>query len=169
METIKHKAIKIKKDVEGGSQRVSVKIVNRKAFHNYFIEDRYEAGIVLVGTEIKSIRKGQVQLGDAYISIQDGEAYVKNMHIAQYEQGNQFNHDETRERKLLLHKHEIEKLQKAQTLDGYTIVPIGMHLKRGRAKLSIALAKGKHLYDKRQVEKERSMKRDMQAALNRRD
>ena len=154
---------------EGGRVRVSVKIVNRKAFHNYFIEDRYEAGIVLVGTEIKSIRQGRVQIGDAYISIQNGQAYVKNLHIGQYEQGNQFNHDETRERKLLLHKHEIEKLQKAQTLDGYTIVPIGMHLKRGRAKLAIATAKGKHLYDKRQVEKERSMKRDMQIAMNRND
>ena len=148
---------------------MSVKIVNRKAFHNYFIEDRYEAGLVLVGTEIKSIREGRVQLGDAYISIQNGEAYVKNLHIAQYKHGNQFNHDEIRERKLLLHKHEIEKLQKAQTLDGYTVVPIGMHLKRGRAKLSIATAKGKHLYDKRQVEKERSMKRDMQKAMNRHD
>jgi len=146
---------------------VSVIAKNRKAFHNYFIEDRYEAGIVLQGTEIKSIRQGRVQLSEAYISIRNGEAFIKGMHIAPYEQGNIFNHDETRDRKLLLHKHEIEKLQKAETLQGYTIVPLGMHLSRGRAKLEIATAKGKHLYDKRQVEKERSMKREIEKAQHR--
>ncbi|CAM3617940.1 SsrA-binding protein SmpB [Erysipelothrix urinaevulpis] len=146
---------------------MSVVAKNRKAFHNYFIEDRYEAGIVLQGTEIKSIRQGRVQLGDAYISIRHGEAFIKGMHIGTYEQGNRFNHDETRDRKLLLHKHEIEKLQKAETLQGYTIVPLGMHLVKGRAKLEIATAKGKHLYDKRQVEKERSMKREIERATRR--
>lgn len=146
---------------------MSVIAKNRKAFHNYFIEDRYEAGIVLQGTEIKSIRQGRVQLSEAYISIRNGEAFIKGMHIAPYEQGNIFNHDETRDRKLLLHKHEIEKLQKAETLQGYTIVPLGMHLSRGRAKLEIATAKGKHLYDKRQVEKERSMKREIEKAQHR--
>ncbi len=146
---------------------MSVIAKNRKAFHNYFIEDRYEAGIVLQGTEIKSIRQGRVQLSEAYISIRNGEVFIKGMHIAPYEQGNIFNHDETRDRKLLLHKHEIEKLQKAETLQGYTIVPLGMHLSRGRAKLEIATAKGKHLYDKRQVEKERSMKREIEKAQHR--
>mgnify|MGYP001412455032 FL=1 len=146
---------------------MSVIAKNRKAFHNYFIEDRYEAGIVLQGTEIKSIRQGRVQLSEAYISIRNGEAFIKGMHIAPYEQGNIFNHDETRDRKLLLHKHEIEKLQKAETLQGYTIVPLGTHLSRGRAKLEIATAKGKHLYDKRQVEKERSMKREIEKAQHR--
>ncbi len=146
---------------------MSVIAKNRKAFHNYFIEDRYEAGIVLQGTEIKSIRQGRVQLSEAYISIRNGEAFIKGMHIAPYEQGNIFNHDETRDRKLLLHKHEIEKLQKAETLQGYTIVPLGMHLSRGRAKLEMATAKGKHLYDKRQVEKERSMKREIEKAQHR--
>lgn len=144
---------------------MSVVVKNRKAFHDYFIEDRFEAGLVLLGTEIKSVRTGKVQLKDAYISIVNNEAFIKGMHIAQYEQGNRFNHDETRERKLLLHKHEIAKLHKATQQQGYTIVPLAMHLTKGRAKLEIAMAKGKHLYDKRQVEKERTMKRDVQKIL----
>lgn len=138
---------------------------NRKAYHDYFIEDRFEAGLVLLGTEIKAIRKGRVQLKEAYVSISKGEAFVKGMHIGHYEEGNRFNHDETRERKLLLHKHEIAKLQKAEALQGYTIVPLEMILRDGRAKLIIALAKGKHLYDKRQSEKERSQKREIEKAL----
>lgn len=138
---------------------------NRKAFHDYFIEHTYEAGMVLVGTEIKSLRQGKVQLKDAYITFINDEAYIKGMHIAKYDLGNRFNHDESRDRKLLLHKHEIAKLQKAVQLQGYTIVPLGIHLSKGRAKLSIAEAKGKHLYDKRQVEKERTMKRDIQKAM----
>lgn len=144
---------------------MSVVAKNRKAYHDYFIEDDYEAGLVLTGTEIKAIRQGRVQLKESFISIIDGEAWIKGMHISQYEQGNRFNHDETRERKLLLHRHEIEKLQKAQTLQGYTIVPLDIHLNRGRAKMKIATAKGKHLYDKRQVEKERSLKREAQRAM----
>lgn len=146
---------------------MAVVVKNRKAFHDYFIEERYEAGLVLQGTEIKSIRNGRVQLKEAYISIRNGEAFVKNMHIAQYKQGNRYNHEENRDRKLLLHKHEIEKLQRSETQDGYTIIPLAMHLVRGRAKLEIATGKGKHLYDKRQVEKERTMKREMEKAINR--
>ncbi len=148
---------------------MSVVVKNRKAFHDYFIEDRFEAGLVLLGTEIKSIREGKVQLKESYITFIDNEVYIKGMHINKYEQGNRFNHDEMRDRKLLLHKHEIAKLQKAVQLQGYTIVPLAMHLVNGRAKLEIASAKGKHLYDKRQVEKERSMKRDMQRALKQQD
>lgn len=144
---------------------MSVVAKNRKAYHDYFIEDEFEAGMVLLGTEIKSIRDGKVQLKEAFISIKDGEAWIKGMHIGLYEQGNRFNHDELRDRKLLLHSHEIEKLQKGQTLQGYTIVPLNIHLSKGRAKLQIALAKGKHLYDKRQTEKERSRKRDIQKAM----
>ncbi|CAM3582301.1 MULTISPECIES: SsrA-binding protein SmpB [Erysipelothrix] len=144
---------------------MSVVAKNRKAYHDYFIEDEFEAGMVLLGTEIKSIRDGKVQLKEAFISIKDGEAWIKGMHIGLYEQGNRFNHDELRDRKLLLHSHEIEKLQKGQTLQGYTIVPLNIHLSKGRAKLQIALAKGKHLYDKRQTEKERSQKRDIQKAM----
>ena len=116
--------------------------VNRKASHDYFLVERFEAGIVLTGTEIKSIRKGKVQFKDAYITFIKNEAYIKEMHIAPYDHGNIFNHDETRERKLLLHKLEIRKLQQKVKLKGFTIVPCKMYLKNGRAKLEIALAKG---------------------------
>ena len=138
---------------------------NRKAYHEYFIEDRFEAGIVLVGTEIKSARKGKVQLKDSYISFVDGEAFIKGMHISPYEFGNIFNHDETRERKLLLHKHEIKKLSDKVKLKGYTIVPLSMYLSKGRAKMEIALAKGKDLHDKRNTEKEKTAKREMEKAM----
>lgn len=140
---------------------------NRKAKHDYFIEDTYEAGLVLQGTEIKSIRKGSVQLKEAYISFVDNEAYIKGMHIPLYEFGNRFNHDETRDRKLLLHHHEIKKLQQSIKLQGYTMVPLSLYLDKGRAKLELAVAKGKHLYDKRNSEKERDAKRMMQKAIKR--
>lgn len=138
---------------------------NRKAYHEYFIEDTYEAGLVLLGTEIKSIRQGRVQLKEAYVSILDGEAFIKGMHISKYEQGTNFNHDETRDRKLLLHKREIETLERDTRVKGYTAVPLHLYLKNGYAKLEIGLGKGKHLHDKRQVEKERSMDRQIQKAM----
>ena len=138
---------------------------NRKAFHEYFIEDRFEAGIVLVGTEIKSARKGKIQLKDSYISFVNGEAFIKGMHISPYEFGNIFNHDETRERKLLLHKHEIKKLSDKVKMKGYTVVPLSMYLSKGRAKMEIALAKGKDLHDKRNTEKEKTAKREMEKAI----
>ena len=139
--------------------------VNRKASHDYFLVERFEAGIVLTGTEIKSIRKGKVQFKDAYITFIKNEAYIKEMHIAPYDHCNIFNHDETRERKLLLHKLEIRKLQQKVKLKGFTIVPCKMYLKNGRAKLEIALAKGKDLYDKRQDDKIKTAKREMERAL----
>ena len=139
--------------------------VNRKASHDYFLVERFEAGIVLTGTEIKSIRKGKVQFKDAYITFIKNEAYIKEMHIAPYDHGNIFNHDETRERKLLLHKLEIRKLQQKVKLKGFTIVPCKMYLKNGRAKLEIALAKGEDLYDKRQDDKIKTAKREMERAL----
>ena len=139
--------------------------VNRKASHDYFLVERFEAGIVLTGTEIKSIRKGKVQFKDAYITFIKNEDYIKEMHIAPYDHGNIFNHDETRERKLLLHKLEIRKLQQKVKLKGFTIVPCKMYLKNGRAKLEIALAKGKDLYDKRQDDKIKTAKREMERAL----
>lgn len=141
---------------------------NRKAYHDYFIHDTYETGIVLTGTEIKSIRKGHVQLKESFISIRDGEAFIKGMHIAPYDYGNQFNHDETRDRKLLLHKHEIQKLFKETQLQGFTIVPLQIYLSNGRAKLEIGVAKGKHLYDKRQVEREKTLKREADKATKER-
>ena len=138
---------------------------NRKAFHEYFIEDHFEAGIVLKGTEIKSVRKGHVQLKDSYVSFVDGEAFIKEMHISPYEYGNIFNHDETRPRKLLLHQSEIRKLTDKVKLKGYTVVPISMYLNKGNAKMEIALAKGKDLHDKRISEKEKSAKREIEKAM----
>jgi len=140
---------------------------NRKAKHDYFIEDTYEAGLVLQGSEIKSIRKGSIQLKESFITFINNEAFIKNMYIPQYEFGNRFNHDEIRERKLLLHDYEIKKLQQKTKLQGYTIVPLSLYLSKGKAKLEIALAKGKHLHDKRNVEKERDANRMMQKALKR--
>lgn len=139
--------------------------VNRRASHDYFLEDRYECGIVLTGTEIKSIRAGHVQFKDSYISIWKGEAWIKGMHISQYKEGNVFNVDEERDRKLLLHKDEIRKIYNSVKTKGYTVVPVRMYLKQGRAKLEIALAKGKNLYDKRQTQKERDAKREMDRAM----
>lgn len=135
--------------------------VNRKATHDYFIVERFEAGMVLFGTEIKSIRKGSVQFKDAYIEFKNGEAFVRDMYIAQYEFGNRFNHEETRDRKLLMHKAEIAKLQKKVKLKGFTVIPLQMYLKDGRAKLEIALAEGKDLHDKREASKERDAKREI--------
>lgn len=138
--------------------------VNRKARHDYFLEESYEAGLVLTGTEIKSIRKGHVQLQDAYIDFIKNEAFVVGMNIAVYDHGNIFNHEEKRNRKLLLHRYEIRKLAKAVTVKGYTVVPVKMYLKDGLCKMEIALAKGKDLYDKRQTLKERDIKREIEKA-----
>ena len=138
---------------------------NRKAYHEYFIEDRFEAGIVLRGTEIKSVRKGHVQLKDSYVSFVNGEAFIKEMHISPYEYGNIFNHDETKERKLLLHRDEIRKLSDKVKLKGYTVVPLSMYLHNGYAKMEIALAKGKDLHDKRNSEKEKTAKREIEKAM----
>lgn len=139
--------------------------LNRKASHDYFLEDRYEAGLVLSGTEIKSIRQGKVNLKDSYVSFVNNEAFIKEMHISAYDHGNRFNHDETRIRKLLLHKTEIRKLHEKVKVKGYSLVPVKLYLKDGRAKLEIALAKGKALYDKRESEKQRDVKREIEKAM----
>jgi len=139
--------------------------VNRKAYHDYFIEETYEAGIQLVGTEIKSIRRGKVQLKEAYVSFYGGEAYIKGMNISQYEMGNRFNHDEKRDRKLLLHKREITKLFSKTKIQGYSVIPLKMYLKNGLAKLEIALAKGKTLYDKRESDKIKAMEKAAKQAI----
>ena len=127
-----------------------IEIKNKKANFDYFIEDTYEAGIVLKGTEIKAIRKGSCNLKDTYARVKNNEIYVINMFIAPYEQGNRFNHDERRERKLLLHKKEIIKIKQKIEKEGYSLVPIKLYLKNGRAKVLIGVAKGKKAYDKRQ-------------------
>lgn len=139
--------------------------VNRRASHDYFLEEKIECGISLTGTEIKSVRMGKVQFKDAYISIVRGEAWIKAMHISPYKYGSVFNVDETRDRKLLLHKYEIIKLFQKVRLKGYTLIPTRMYLKDGKAKMEIALAKGKNLYDKRETEKLRDAKREMEKAL----
>lgn len=138
-----------------------MEINNRKAKFNYKIFEEIEAGIVLTGTEIKSIRNGKANLGDSYAVIKNGECFLINMHISPYEQGNLFNHDETRTRKLLLHKKEILKLGNKIRLEGFTLVPLKMYLVRGKAKVLLGLAKGKKNYDKRQSIKERDIKRNI--------
>lgn len=139
--------------------------LNKKAYHDYFIEDTFEAGMVLEGTEIKSVRLGKVQLKESYVSIRRGEAYIKGMHISPYDFGNRFNHDETRDRKLLLHSSEILKLENKVKLQGYAIVPLKVYLKGGKAKLEIALAKGKTLHDKRETDKVKTMERMAKKAV----
>ncbi len=124
-------------------------VQNKKARFEYFIEETFEAGIALKGSEIKSVRLKKVNISDAYILVKDGEAFIINMHISTYAFSSLFNHDETRRRKLLLHKHEINKLESKKKLQGLTIIPLRMYMKEGLAKVEIALAKGKKLYDKR--------------------
>lgn len=138
---------------------------NKKAFHDYFILDTFEAGIELKGTEIKSVRKGSTNLKDSFIRIKNDEAFIENMHIAPYEQGNRFNHEPLRTRKLLLHKKEIKKLQKEVKENGLTIVPTKLYFNTSKLKVEIALARGKKLYDKRQDLKAKDAKRDVEKAL----
>ena len=138
---------------------------NKQAYHDYFILDTYEAGIELRGTEIKSVRKGSTNLKDAFIRIKNNEAFIENMHIAPYEQGNRFNHEPLRTRKLLLHKKQIRKLQKEVKENGLTIVPTKLYFNTSKLKVEIALARGKKLYDKRQDLKAKDAKRDVERAL----
>jgi len=138
---------------------------NKKASFDYFIEDTYEAGIVLKGTEIKSIRAGRVNLNDAHVRIMNGEAQLINMHIAPYEQGNRFNHDPTRSRKLLLHRSEIDKMYGLVKQKGYAIIPLKLYIKHGYAKILIGVGKGKKKYDKREDMKRKQMKRDADRAV----
>ena len=139
---------------------------NKKARHDYFIEDTYEAGIVLTGTEIKSIRQGKVNIKESYAKIENGEMIIYGMHISPYEQGNRFNVDPLRPRKLLLHKREIQKLIGYTTLKGLTLVPLRMYInEKGRAKLEIAVARGKKDYDKRNAIAKRDADRRMQQAM----
>lgn len=137
-----------------------MEIYNRKAKHDYFIEDIYEAGIVLTGTEIKSVRSGNANIKDSYGVIKNNEIFLLNMFISQYKEGNIFNHDERRTRKLLMHKNEINKLsQKVEKL-GYTLIPLKIYFKNNKAKLLLGLCKGKKDYDKRESIKERDLQRD---------
>jgi SsrA-binding protein len=141
---------------------------NKKARHDYFIEDTFEAGIVLTGTEVKSIRQGKVNLKDSFAKVKDGEVLLINMHISPYEQGNRYNQDPLRTRKLLLHKREINRLVGQTKEQGYSLIPLQIYFKNGFAKVELALAKGKKLYDKRDALKEREAKRDVERAFRER-
>ncbi|SHJ99847.1 SsrA-binding protein [Hathewaya proteolytica DSM 3090] len=134
---------------------------NRKAFHDYFIEETFEAGLSLVGTEVKSIRAGKANLKDSYAFVKNREVFICNMHISPYEQGNIFNRDPLRDRKCLLHKNEILKLESYASAEGYTLIPLSLYLVRGKVKVKIGVAKGKHNYDKREALKEKQAVREV--------
>ena len=141
--------------------------INKKAYHDYEIIEKYEAGIVLVGSEIKSLRAGKVSLKEAYVSFFHGEAFVKGMSISIYKEATYNNHEETRDRKLLMHKREIAKLANKCKLQGLTVIPLKIYFNNGLVKIEVALAKGKTLYDKRQSDKQKTMERAAKAALKR--
>ena len=138
---------------------------NRKARHDYFVEETMEAGIELVGTEVKSIRGGKCNLKDCYADVRNGEIFILNMHISPYEQGNIFNVDPLRERKLLLHKEQIGRLAGLVSRDGYTLVPLSLYLKNGRVKVALGICKGKKNYDKRESMLEKAAKRDIERQM----
>ncbi len=142
-----------------------MEITNRKAKYNYEIEETYEAGIVLKGTEIKSIRNGKAQLKDSYAIIKNNEIYLLNMHISEYENGNIFNHEETRTRKLLLHKKEIFKIRDKTNQEGYTLIPIKVYFSKNKAKVLLGVARGKKIYDKRETIKARDIDREVKRQL----
>lgn len=144
------------------SEGIKVISDNRKAYHDYFVEEKLEAGIILTGTEIKSIRNGRVNLKDSYARIENGEVWLHQMHISPYEQGNRFNHDPLRKRKLLLNRSEIIKLVGKIQLQGLTLVPTKIYLRRGMAKIELGVGKGKKNYDKRQDIAERDAKREIE-------
>ena len=137
---------------------------NKKAFHDFFIEETYECGIELVGTEVKSLRAGKVNLRDSYAMIRGGEAFLCGVHISPYEQGNRFNHDAIRDRKLLLHKREIMRLLGYIQQKGLTLVPTELYFSNGRVKVELGVARGKKLYDKRETEAKKSARRDAERA-----
>ena len=138
---------------------------NRQAGHNFFLFDRYEAGIALTGTEVKAAKAGKVQLRDAYANVEKGEAWLLNAHISEYSHGNRFNHTPTRPRKLLLHRREIEKLGSATREKGLSLVPTRLYMKNGRIKCEIAVAKGKKFHDKREAERARSDQEEARTAI----
>lgn len=147
----------------------NVKVIarNKKARHDYFIEETFEAGIVLTGTEVKSIRQGKVNLKDSYAMVEDGEVFIHNLHISPYEHGNIYNVDPERKRKLLLHKREINKLIGYTTQKGYSLIPLSLYIKKGLVKIELSIARGKKLYDKRadiaKRDAERRIKKHMSA------
>lgn len=154
----------IRNDLHNVMSKESIKLIanNKKAYHDFFIEDKFEAGILLFGTEIKSVRMGKVSIKESYVEIDKGEAYIIGMNISPYEMGNIFNKDPLRTRKLLLHKYEIEKLLGKSSEKGYTIMPLQVYLKDGKCKIEIGLAKGKKLYDKRESIAKKDQRRELE-------
>lgn len=148
-----------------GSAPIKVITVNRQAYHDYFVERTVEAGIALMGTEIKSIRDGKVNLRGSYAMVRNDEIWLENAHIAVYEHGNRYNHDPIRNRKLLLHRREIEQLETRVATKGLTLVPLRLYLKGGKAKVELGLCRGKKLYDKREAIAERDVKREMERII----
>ena len=149
------------------TEKKGIKIAaqNRKAFHDYFVEDKYEAGIELFGTEVKSVRAGTLNLKDAYCTVKDGELFVQGMHISPYEKGNIFNKDPVRTRRLLMHKREIRKLHALIKQDGYTLVPLSVYFRNAKVKVEVGLCKGKKNYDKRDAIAKRDAGREMDRAM----
>lgn len=143
-------------------------LTNRQAFHEYHILDKYEAGAALVGTEVKSIMEGRIQLKDSYVQVKDGEVWLLNAHISPYSHGNKQNHDPLRTRKLLLHRREIEKLERETTVKGMTLVVTAIYWKNGRIKFEIGTAKGKKLYDKRETEMRKTVEKETRQQLKER-
>jgi SsrA-binding protein len=143
-------------------------VKNRSAFHEYHISDKYEAGAALTGTEVKSVLDGRVQLKDSYVTVREGEAWLFNAHISPYSHGNRANHEPLRTRKLLLHRREIDRLEQAATVQGMTLVVTQVHLRNGRIKFEIGVARGKKLYDKRETEMRRTVERETRAQLKER-
>ncbi len=150
-------------------ENIRIVAQNKKALHDYFVDDKYEAGIELFGTEVKSIRQGALNLKDSWCSIVEGEIFINGMHVSPYEQGNIFNRDPMRVRKLLMHKREIIKLFSLIKQDGYTLIPLSVYFSGSKVKVEIGLCKGKKLHDKRATEAERSAKRDIDRALKERN
>ena len=148
---------------------VKVLLTNRAAYHEYHILNTYEAGVVFRGTEVKSVRAGQIQLKESYVAVRDGEAWLFNAHISPYAYGNRDNHEATRTRKLLLHRREIDKLEQEATVKGMTLVVTRVYLKKGRIKFEVGVARGKKLYDKRETEMRRTVDRETRAALKERN
>ena len=144
---------------------VKIAAQNRKAHHDYYVEEKYEAGIELAGTEVKSVRAGTLNLKDSYCSVKEGELFVHGMHISPYEKGNIFNKDPVRPRRLLMHKREIRKLHALVKQDGYTLVPLSVYFKDARVKVEVGLCKGKKNYDKRDAAAQRDAKREMDRAI----
>ena len=151
-----------------GKESIKSIAKNKKAFHDYFVEERYEAGIELAGTEVKSIRMGNVNLKDAFCTIKDGQMSVNGMHVSPYEKGNIFNREPRRPRRLLMHRREIAKIFAKIKQDGYTLIPLSLYFKGPRVKVEIGICKGKKLYDKRDAASQRDAKREMDRALKQR-